>query len=329
MKQNKKIHIWWYILLVGKYGYRFGTVRWNFFRGEHSCTTAYSPAWLHHTVVTGSQCSIGFVLWSVRSWFKTFKAWSGRPGDGGLWHNTTLVNCHHQTHTFPTQNINSSQAKTLATLNTDLLQNLRQITDLKAENDTLVAFVCLAKISQIIFQWNPTPKQPNVKTRYLFKQKISQLWPFSIPAFLGSAYIEKDTFYCISLVGDGHDFNVSLNAPPPPNFFFFFTLDEIEIWVKTANSIKTYNFAVPQRAPVISLAIILPKKKLQKIAEMKWHGSFYIMRTIINERHVTWIVKCRTFKGNLLHDVIIFHKFLWNRILEPISWLTYFPEYMD
>ena len=41
------------------------------------------------------QCSIGFVLWSVRSWFKTGKAWSSRPGNVGLWHNTTLVNSIH------------------------------------------------------------------------------------------------------------------------------------------------------------------------------------------------------------------------------------------
>ena len=31
------------------------------------------------------QCSIGFILWSVRSWFKTGKAWTGRHGNGGLW----------------------------------------------------------------------------------------------------------------------------------------------------------------------------------------------------------------------------------------------------
>ena len=30
------------------------------------------------------QCSIGFVMWSVRSWFKTGKAWNGRHGNGGL-----------------------------------------------------------------------------------------------------------------------------------------------------------------------------------------------------------------------------------------------------
>ena len=40
------------------------------------------------------KCSIGFVLWSVRSWFKTGKSWSGWPGNEGLWHNTTLVDYH-------------------------------------------------------------------------------------------------------------------------------------------------------------------------------------------------------------------------------------------
>ena len=47
--------------------------------------TGNSPAkWWHHTVVTGScsvavhQCSIGFVLWPVWSWFKTGKAWTSR-----------------------------------------------------------------------------------------------------------------------------------------------------------------------------------------------------------------------------------------------------------
>ena len=43
------------------------------------------------------QCSIGFFfffffLWSVWSWFKTGKVWSGRPGNRRLWHNTLLVN---------------------------------------------------------------------------------------------------------------------------------------------------------------------------------------------------------------------------------------------
>ena len=38
------------------------------------------------------KCSIGFVLWLVRSWFKTGKVWSGRSGNGGIWHNTLLAN---------------------------------------------------------------------------------------------------------------------------------------------------------------------------------------------------------------------------------------------
>ena len=46
---------------------------------------------LDHATVTMHQCSIGFVLWSVWSWFKTGKAWSGRPGNGGLWHNTSIL----------------------------------------------------------------------------------------------------------------------------------------------------------------------------------------------------------------------------------------------
>ena len=50
--------------------------------------------WLRHAVVTGSrysccahQCSIVFVLWSVRPWSKIGlgKAWSGRRGNGGLY----------------------------------------------------------------------------------------------------------------------------------------------------------------------------------------------------------------------------------------------------
>ena len=52
---------------------------------------AYSPAkWWRHKVATGSrycfmhQCSIGLVLWSVRSWFKTSKAWTGRPEIGSI-----------------------------------------------------------------------------------------------------------------------------------------------------------------------------------------------------------------------------------------------------
>ena len=40
---------------------------------------------IDHATVAVHQCSIGFVLWSVRSWFKTGKAWTGRPGNGGLW----------------------------------------------------------------------------------------------------------------------------------------------------------------------------------------------------------------------------------------------------
>ena len=42
-----------------------------------------SAKWWDHTVVTGShtvamhQCSISFVLWSVWSWFKLGKAWTG------------------------------------------------------------------------------------------------------------------------------------------------------------------------------------------------------------------------------------------------------------
>ena len=42
-------------------------------------------------VVTGSrycccaQYTIGFVLWSLWSWFKTCNAWTGRPGNGGFW----------------------------------------------------------------------------------------------------------------------------------------------------------------------------------------------------------------------------------------------------
>ena len=45
------------------------------------------------------QCCCGFVLWLVPSWFKTGKAWSGRPGNGGLWHNTSLANRSHLTYT--------------------------------------------------------------------------------------------------------------------------------------------------------------------------------------------------------------------------------------
>ena len=47
--------------------------------------------WSTHSVAIGSrycamhQCSIGFVLWSIRSWFKTGKAWTGRLVNGGLW----------------------------------------------------------------------------------------------------------------------------------------------------------------------------------------------------------------------------------------------------
>ena len=38
------------------------------------------------------QCSIGFVLRSVWSWFKTGLAWTGRPGNGGLWSITFSAN---------------------------------------------------------------------------------------------------------------------------------------------------------------------------------------------------------------------------------------------
>ena len=38
------------------------------------------------------QCFIGFVLWSVWSWFMSGKEWSGIPGNWGLWHNTMLAN---------------------------------------------------------------------------------------------------------------------------------------------------------------------------------------------------------------------------------------------
>ena len=47
--------------------------------------------WSTHSVATGScYCCYApvlhwFVLWSVRSWFKIGKAWTGRHGNGGLW----------------------------------------------------------------------------------------------------------------------------------------------------------------------------------------------------------------------------------------------------
>ena len=53
---------------------------------------SYSSNWITLLLLCTMQCSTGFVLWSVRSWFKTGKAWSGTPGNGELWHNTTLVN---------------------------------------------------------------------------------------------------------------------------------------------------------------------------------------------------------------------------------------------
>ena len=37
-------------------------------------------------------CSIGFVLWSFRSWFKSGKAWTSRPGNEGLWRVTLSEN---------------------------------------------------------------------------------------------------------------------------------------------------------------------------------------------------------------------------------------------
>ena len=39
-----------------------------------------------------NQCSIGFVLWSVWSWFKSGKAWPGRHGNTGLWCITLSTN---------------------------------------------------------------------------------------------------------------------------------------------------------------------------------------------------------------------------------------------
>ena len=36
---------------------------------------------------------IGFVLWSLQSWFKTGKVWTGRPGNGGLWRISLSGNC--------------------------------------------------------------------------------------------------------------------------------------------------------------------------------------------------------------------------------------------
>ena len=45
------------------------------------------------------QCSIAFVLWSVRSWFKT-----GRPGNEGLWRMTLPANYGFQ-NIMPNQNI--------------------------------------------------------------------------------------------------------------------------------------------------------------------------------------------------------------------------------
>ena len=43
-----------------------------------------------HATFAMHQCSIGFVLWSVGSWFKSGKAWTGRPGR--LWHITLSAN---------------------------------------------------------------------------------------------------------------------------------------------------------------------------------------------------------------------------------------------
>ena len=58
--------------------------------------------WWCPTIVSGSrywrnmhQCSIGFVLWSIRLWFKTGKAWTGRPGNGGRWRITLSANRGH------------------------------------------------------------------------------------------------------------------------------------------------------------------------------------------------------------------------------------------
>ena len=38
------------------------------------------------------QWSIGFMGWLVRSWFKTGDAWTGWPGNGGLWRITLSAN---------------------------------------------------------------------------------------------------------------------------------------------------------------------------------------------------------------------------------------------
>ena len=47
---------------------------------------------LVHATVAMHQSSIDFVLWSVCSWFKTGQAWTGRPGNGGLWLITLSTN---------------------------------------------------------------------------------------------------------------------------------------------------------------------------------------------------------------------------------------------
>ena len=66
---------------------------------RYGSTTGYrvrvlgnSPAKYIDIDIVMHQCSIGFVLWSVLSWSKTGKAWTGRPGNGGLWRITLLAN---------------------------------------------------------------------------------------------------------------------------------------------------------------------------------------------------------------------------------------------
>ena len=65
---------------------------------SYSCiwftVTSYSCIQLQlvHATVAMHQCSIGFVLWSVWLWFKTWKAWNGRPDNGGLCRITLSAN---------------------------------------------------------------------------------------------------------------------------------------------------------------------------------------------------------------------------------------------
>ena len=49
--------------------------------------TSYGSNWITLLLLCTS-APLVFVLWSVWSWFKTGKAWSRRPGNGGLLHNT-------------------------------------------------------------------------------------------------------------------------------------------------------------------------------------------------------------------------------------------------